>query len=56
MSAEESRATYLLVGGGLAVSRAVEGIRSLDESGSIVLVTEEERLPYERPPRCRRRL
>lgn len=50
MSAEESRATYLLVGGGLAVSRAVEGIRSLDQSGSIVLVTEEERLPYERPP------
>lgn len=50
MSAHESPATYLLVGGGLAVSRAVEGIRSLDESGSIVLVTEEERLPYERPP------
>ncbi len=50
MSAHESSATYVLVGGGLAVSRAVEGIRSLDQSGSIVLVTEEERLPYERPP------
>ncbi|MEO6997088.1 MAG: FAD-dependent oxidoreductase [Terracoccus sp.] len=50
MSAEETRATYLIVGGGLAASRAVEGIRSLDQSGSIVLVTEEERLPYERPP------
>ena len=50
MSAEEARATYLLVGGGLAVSRAVEGIRSLDQTGSIVLVTEEDRLPYERPP------
>lgn len=50
MSAHESSATYLLVGGGLAASRAVEGIRSLDQSGSIVLVTEEERLPYERPP------
>jgi 3-phenylpropionate/trans-cinnamate dioxygenase ferredoxin reductase subunit len=44
------RATYVIVGGGLAAARAVEGIRESDREGSIVLVTEEPRLPYERPP------
>ena len=46
----ERHATYVIVGGGLAAAKAVEGIRESDETGSIVLVTEENRLPYERPP------
>lgn len=50
MSDEQVPADYVIIGGGLAASRAAEGIRSLDTAGSIVLVTEEERLPYERPP------
>jgi 3-phenylpropionate/trans-cinnamate dioxygenase ferredoxin reductase subunit len=44
------RTAYVIVGGGLAAARAVEGIREHDERGSVVVVTEEERLPYERPP------
>ena len=45
-----SRTAYVIVGGGLTAARAVEGIREHDEKGSIVVVTEEELLPYERPP------
>ncbi len=41
---------YLLIGGGLASSEAVKQIRALDETGSIVLVSEEPHLPYDRPP------
>mgnify|MGYP006266055637 CR=1 FL=1 len=41
---------YLLIGGGLASAKAVQTIRSRDASGSIVLVAEEDRLPYDRPP------
>ena len=50
MSAEQQQSTYVIVGGGLAASKAIEGIRSLDTSGSVVLVTQEDLLPYERPP------
>jgi 3-phenylpropionate/trans-cinnamate dioxygenase ferredoxin reductase subunit len=49
MSNEERR-RYLIVGGGLAAAKAVEGIREQDRTGEIVVVTEEEHLPYERPP------
>ncbi len=49
MSTVERR-RYLIVGGGLAAARAVEGIREVDPAGEIVLVTEEDHLPYERPP------
>ena len=49
-SSGTSRTAYVIVGGGLTAARAVEGIREHDEKGSIVVVTEEERLPYERPP------
>jgi 3-phenylpropionate/trans-cinnamate dioxygenase ferredoxin reductase subunit len=45
-----NQAAYIIVGGGLAAARAAEGIRESDTDGSIVLVTEEDRLPYERPP------
>lgn len=42
--------TYLIIGGGVAAARAVEGIRENDKLGSILMVTEEEYLPYDRPP------
>ena len=41
---------YVIVGGGLAGGKAVEGIRAVDEEGSIALVAGEPRRPYERPP------
>ena len=41
---------YVIVGGGLAGASAVEGIREHDNSGSILLVGKENRLPYDRPP------
>jgi 3-phenylpropionate/trans-cinnamate dioxygenase ferredoxin reductase subunit len=40
----------LIVGGGLAAASAVDGIRELDPSGSIALVTDEPEPPYQRPP------
>ncbi|HET8987609.1 MAG TPA: FAD-dependent oxidoreductase [Humibacillus sp.] len=49
-SSETGRTAYVIIGGGLTAARAVEGIREHDETGSIVVVTEEERRPYERPP------
>jgi NADPH-dependent 2,4-dienoyl-CoA reductase/sulfur reductase-like enzyme len=41
---------YLIVGGGMAGDSAVRGIRSLDPTGSICLITEESVGPYNRPP------
>lgn len=41
---------YLLVGGGLAAASAAEEIRKRDDKGSIVIVTTEPWLPYNRPP------
>jgi len=41
---------YVIVGGGLAGASAVEGIRELDESGSILLICEKNHLPYDRSP------
>lgn len=41
---------YVIVGGGLAGASAVEGIRELDAAGRILLVGEEDHLPYDRPP------
>ena len=41
---------YLIVGGGLAAARAVEGIREVDGTGPVTVVTAESHLPYERPP------
>ena len=40
----------VIVGGGLAAARAVEGIRDADDQRSIVIVGAEEHLPYEKPP------
>ena len=44
------RTAYVIVGGGVAAAKAVEGIRERDHDGSVVVVTQEDRLPYERPP------
>ncbi len=41
---------YVIVGGGRAGAAAVEGIRELDSSCSILLVGAESNLPYDRPP------
>ncbi len=41
---------YLIVGGGLAAASAVDGIREVDEDGSIALLSDEEEPPYHRPP------
>ena len=40
----------MIVGGGLGVGKAVEGIRAVDAEGSIALVADEPRRPYHRPP------
>jgi NADPH-dependent 2,4-dienoyl-CoA reductase/sulfur reductase-like enzyme len=41
---------YIIVGGGLAGTSAIEGIRELDKKGSILLIAGEKHLPYDRPP------
>jgi 3-phenylpropionate/trans-cinnamate dioxygenase ferredoxin reductase subunit len=45
-----STQTFVIIGGGLAASRAIEGIRDVDQDTAIVLVGEEDQIPYERPP------
>lgn len=41
---------YLIVGGGMTAAAAVSGIRSVDEEGSIGVVSMESDPPYDRPP------
>jgi choline dehydrogenase-like flavoprotein len=41
---------YLIVGAGIAGTAAADGIRELDAEGSILLVGQENHLPYDRPP------
>jgi len=41
---------YVIVGGGLAAASAVDGIREVDGSGSILVLTDEAEPPYHRPP------
>ena len=41
---------YVIVGGGLAGSHAAQAIRENDQNGSILLVTDENHLPYDRVP------
>lgn len=52
MSTQDTTRTidYLLIGGGLAAATAAEEIRKKDSKGSIVIVTQEAYLPYNRPP------
>ena len=40
---------YIIVGGGLSGASAVDGIRELDSEGSILLISAERHLPYDRP-------
>jgi 3-phenylpropionate/trans-cinnamate dioxygenase ferredoxin reductase subunit len=41
---------YVIVGGGLAGASAVQGIREVDAEGSILMLSAETHLPYDRPP------
>jgi 3-phenylpropionate/trans-cinnamate dioxygenase ferredoxin reductase component len=41
---------YLIVGGGMTAEYAVRGIRSLDASGAIGIISNEAHPPYKRPP------
>jgi hypothetical protein len=41
---------YLIVGGGMTAAAAVHGIREVDRSGSIGLLSAEGHPPYDRPP------
>lgn len=44
------RCKYLVIGGGRAADAAVRGIREVDRIGSILLVSDEDDPPYDRPP------
>src|SRR3954471_15524823 len=44
-----SHVKYLLIGGGLASSAAVEAIRQRDAQGAVMLVAQEINRPYHRP-------
>jgi 3-phenylpropionate/trans-cinnamate dioxygenase ferredoxin reductase component len=41
---------YLIVGGGMTADAAVKGIREVDPTGSIGLISSESDPPYDRPP------
>jgi len=41
---------YVIIGGGLAGASAAEGIREVDPNGSVVIIGQEDRHPYHRPP------
>lgn len=45
-----SSTTFVIVGGGLAGAKAVEALRDNNFDGQLIVVAEEEQLPYERPP------
>ncbi|HEX6487008.1 MAG TPA: FAD-dependent oxidoreductase [Nocardioidaceae bacterium] len=45
-----SSGTFVIVGGGLAAGKAVEGLRGGGFEGRVVVLGEEHHLPYERPP------
>jgi 3-phenylpropionate/trans-cinnamate dioxygenase ferredoxin reductase component len=47
---EHKNYNYILIGSGLAGCWAVDGVRSQDKSGSILLAGNERYLPYDRPP------
>ncbi|MBK1698385.1 NAD(P)/FAD-dependent oxidoreductase [Rhodovibrio salinarum] len=50
MADSNSSQTFVVIGGGQAGGRAVEGIRKAGFDGHVILLSEEERAPYERPP------
>jgi 3-phenylpropionate/trans-cinnamate dioxygenase ferredoxin reductase subunit len=46
----QGNTTIVVVGGGLAAAKAVEGLRDQGYDGRVVVVGEEQHRPYERPP------
>lgn len=40
---------YVIVGGGMVAGYAVKGIRQRDTTGSILVISKEADVPYERP-------
>jgi 3-phenylpropionate/trans-cinnamate dioxygenase ferredoxin reductase subunit len=42
--------TFVIVGGGLGGAKAAEALRERGFDGKVVLIADEEHLPYERPP------
>ncbi|MCV7075431.1 NAD(P)/FAD-dependent oxidoreductase [Mycobacterium szulgai] len=45
-----SSTTFVIVGGGLAGAKAVEALQDNNFDGQVILIADEEQLPYERPP------
>ena len=41
---------YLIIGGGMTADAAVSGIREIDPTGSIGLISSDSDPPYDRPP------
>jgi len=41
---------YLVIGGGIAGGKALEGVREVDPEGSLGLITRENHPPYQKPP------
>ena len=41
---------YLIVGGGMTADSAIRGIRKIDTSGTIAMISDERDPPYDRPP------
>ena len=41
---------YLIIGGGMTAAAAVDGIREVDPTGSIGMISTEPDAPYDRPP------
>jgi len=41
---------YLIIGGGMTAAAAVDGIREVDSTGGIGLISAEPDAPYNRPP------
>jgi NAD(P)H-nitrite reductase large subunit len=41
---------YLIIGGGMTADAAVKGIRQVDLTGRIGIITSESHQPYDRPP------
>ena len=45
-----TRGGIVIVGGGLAAARTAEQLRRAEYAGAITIVSDEEHLPYDRPP------
>ena len=45
-----SHTTYLIIGGGMTGAAAAAGIREIDPTGAIALISAEPEPPYDRPP------